>query len=218
MIERNMPIDEIIFCDTGKEFPEMYDHIIKVKSMIGDIKFTELKSEKSFDYYMFEHIITHRDKSRGTTKGYAWPRMGSRWCTTLLKINVIKKYINKLSKQFNIIEYHGIAHDEQARILKNDDGRNIRYPLDELEIVEAVALQNCYDRGFDWNGLYEIFDRVSCWCCPLKKISEIKALEKHKPKLFKELLEMDNKSWNTFRINESVQDISNRPVQITLFD
>ncbi len=27
MIEKNMPIDEIIFCDTGMEFPAMYDHI-----------------------------------------------------------------------------------------------------------------------------------------------------------------------------------------------
>lgn len=27
MIEREMPIDEIIYCDTGKEFPQMYDHI-----------------------------------------------------------------------------------------------------------------------------------------------------------------------------------------------
>ena len=29
MIEKGMPIDEIIFCDTTAEFPEMYDHIKK---------------------------------------------------------------------------------------------------------------------------------------------------------------------------------------------
>ena len=37
MLERKMPIDEIIFCDTGKEFPQMYDHIEKVQKYIGGV-------------------------------------------------------------------------------------------------------------------------------------------------------------------------------------
>lgn len=35
MLEKNMPIDEIIFCDTGKEFPQMYDYIDKVQKYMG---------------------------------------------------------------------------------------------------------------------------------------------------------------------------------------
>ena len=35
MMEKNLPIDEIIFCDTGKEFPQMYEHIEKVQKYIG---------------------------------------------------------------------------------------------------------------------------------------------------------------------------------------
>ena len=31
MIEKGYKIDEIIFLDTGVEFPEMYEHIEKVK-------------------------------------------------------------------------------------------------------------------------------------------------------------------------------------------
>ena len=27
MLQKNMPIDEIVFCDTGMEFPDMYRHI-----------------------------------------------------------------------------------------------------------------------------------------------------------------------------------------------
>lgn len=30
MIERGLPIDAVIWADTGMEFPEMYDHIAKV--------------------------------------------------------------------------------------------------------------------------------------------------------------------------------------------
>jgi len=36
MIEENMQIDEIIFCDTGVEFPAMYEHIRKVENTLKD--------------------------------------------------------------------------------------------------------------------------------------------------------------------------------------
>ena len=67
MLENNMQIDEIIYCDTGKDFPQMYKHIDKVKKYIKEKynkEITILKAEKSFDYYMFEHI-----KTRGKNKG-----------------------------------------------------------------------------------------------------------------------------------------------------
>lgn len=60
MLERDMQIDDIIFCDTGKELPQMYEHIEKVQDYIGR-KITTLKADKSFDYYMFDHIRS-RDK------------------------------------------------------------------------------------------------------------------------------------------------------------
>lgn len=63
MLEEGCRIDEIIYCDTGKEFPEMYEHIDKVEKYIGR-KITRLKAEKSFDYYMFEH-----EKTRGKNRG-----------------------------------------------------------------------------------------------------------------------------------------------------
>lgn len=54
MIELNMPIDEIIFCDTTVEFPEMYEHIDKVEKYIGR-PITRLKQEHSYEYYLLEH-------------------------------------------------------------------------------------------------------------------------------------------------------------------
>ena len=44
----------------------------------------------------------------------------------------------------------------------------------EWRITEAKALQICYDQGFDWGGLYEIYHRASCWCCPLQRIDELR--------------------------------------------
>ena len=53
MLEKGMPVDDVIFCDTGMEFPQMYEHIDKVEKYIGR-KITRLKAEHSFEWYMFE--------------------------------------------------------------------------------------------------------------------------------------------------------------------
>ena len=35
MLEKGMPVDEIIFCDTGMEFPAMYEHLQRVEQYTG---------------------------------------------------------------------------------------------------------------------------------------------------------------------------------------
>ena len=47
LIEEKRPIDRILFCDTGLEFPQMYDHLNKLEQYIGR-KITRLKAEYSF--------------------------------------------------------------------------------------------------------------------------------------------------------------------------
>ena len=73
-----------------------------------------------------------------------------------------------------------------------------RYPLVEWGITEAQALQACYDRGFDFGGLYEIYHRASCWCCPFQRIDELRKLRKHHPELWKKLLELDRRALAQF--------------------
>ena len=68
----------------------------------------------------------------------------------------------------------------------------------EWGITEAEALQICYDRGFDWNGLYEIYHRCSCWCCPFQRIDELRKLRRHRPELWKKLREMDERALGQF--------------------
>lgn len=203
MIEQNIKIDEIIFLDTGVEFPQIYNHIKKVEMFINR-PITILKSDKSFEYYMFDHIKS-RGKNKGQ-KGYSWSDFRNRWCTSRLKKDVIKKYLKKY-KGYNIIEYHGIAYDEPKRI---KDIPNIKYPLYENKITEKEALQYCYSKGFNWNGLYKKFDRLSCWCCPLKSIKELKILYNDFPELWKKLKQWDNNTYRKFRSDYSVQELEER--------
>lgn len=145
MIEKGMGIDEIIFADTGIEFPEMYDHIKKVEEYINR-PITVIKAENDFGYYMLDHIKT-RGKNKGKA-GYSWPDFRSRWCTTILKQNVFKDY---LKGQKNIIEYHGIAFDEKERAKRNKD-RNIKYPLIDWKMTGEDNLEYCYSLGFSWGA------------------------------------------------------------------
>ena len=68
----------------------------------------------------------------------------------------------------------------------------------EWGITEAQALKICYDRGFDWNGLYEIYHRCSCWCCPFQRIGELKNLRCHHPELWARLRELDKRALDQF--------------------
>ena len=203
MLEEGMTVDEILFCDTGKDFPDMSEHIEKVNTYIKEHynkTITKLQSEKPFDYYMFEHKKT-RGKNKGK-KGYGWATMRCRCCTTILKNNVINKYLSNYKDDY--VEYIGIAYDELKRI------KDKKYPLVDWKMTEKDCLEYCYNKGFNWNGLYEHFDRLSCWCCPLKNQKELKILYTYYPELWQELKQMDEKNYNKFKQNYSVKDIEKK--------
>lgn len=216
MIEEKRPIDIILYCDTGLEFPEMDDHVKKVEEYIGR-PITRLKAEKDFMYWASEHErIVRSDKIPGVKPGdkmigYGYPTPFARWCTKELKTNVIDKFLRDLKKDYEIIQYVGIAYDEPKR------ERDLNYPLIEWKMKEVDCLEYCYARGFDWGGLYEIWDRVSCWCCPLQSLDDLRKLKKYRPKLWAKLKEMDNvitklsKSNRTnFQHTKSLTDIERR--------
>ena len=212
MMELGEHIDEVICCDVGKEFPAMYRHIEKVKKIVEKegIKFTYLKAEKPWDYWMFDHNIVGKN-GNPNRKGFSWALMLGRWCTRTMKTDVIDKYFRQLRKEKNIIRCLGIAIDETARVTnKNNTGADKRLPLVEWEWTEKDCLEYCYNKGFDWEGLYEIFHRVSCWCCPLQPLQELRKLREHFPNLWEELKDMDKRTWRQFRSDYSVEDLEIR--------
>ena len=203
MLEKNMPIDDIIFCDTGKEFPQVYEHIEKVNKYIGG-GITVLRAKKTYDYYMFEHVKT-RGKNKGKM-GYGWPDMVRRWCTSRLKELPQKDYMK--GKEY--LSYIGIAYDEPKRHQNIPD--NVIHPLFDWGITEKMALEYCYEKGFDWGGLYEHFDRLSCWCCPLKNKKELEIIYKDYPELWQELKDMDKRAYNNFK-DKGIDYYENKIIQ-----
>ena len=215
MMELGMKIDVVLYCDTWMEFPAMYRHVERIKKIVEDagIKFVTLKNEKSFKYLMLEHQ-PKRGKSRqeklgGNPKGYSWAGSRFRWCTSKLKTELVKKYKSELTKQYDVVEYVGLAFDEQYR-LERESNKQHEHPLVDWKWTEKDALRYCYDKGFDWEGLYECFSRVSCWCCPLQPFAALRKLRKYFPELWQELKEMDNQTWRSFRADYSVEEMEIR--------
>lgn len=220
MLEKNEPIHSVVFFDTGWEFPEMIEHVDKLEKYTG-IEIVRLKYKYSF-YYMLNEKPVKSNKNGKIRQGNGWSSMFRRWCTGR-KLGELKKYL-KQQKDFTCCI--GFAADEVKRIpIKSKNKWPERYPLIEYDISEDEALQYCYGHGFDWGGLYKLFGRVSCYCCPLQRIGELKNLRKHKPELWAKMLEMDKPliaQGRDFRSGKSVHDFEKRfakeDEQMEMFD
>lgn len=203
LLEENRPVDLILFCDTGLEFPQMYDHIRQLEEYIQK-PITVLRAEHSFEYYFFEYHPIRKNPKLEQYDGMSWAGPRNRWCTGILKERVIGKYLSELRKQYDIVEYIGIASDEPKRV------KDKCYPLVDWGMTEADCLDYCYERGFRWGGLYDIFKRVSCWCCPLQSLEELRKLWEHFPELWEKLRAWDDATWKQYRADYSVRDLTIR--------
>ena len=205
LIEEDWPLDEIVFFDTGWEFPQMYEHIDKFEQHIGR-PITRLHPRHSFDHLMCTKPIIRRKKScpmhgKVYRYGNGWPSFLSRWCTRE-KISVIDQYCG------DALRYVGIAADEPKRI-------NARlYPLVEWGMTEADCLKMCCDHGFDWGGLYGHFGRVSCFCCPLKGLDDCRTLRKDFPQPWRRMIEMGDNvhspEGRRFKHGKTIRDLDVR--------
>lgn len=216
MLEKGMKIDCILFCDTGLEFPAMYDHIDKLERDIGR-PITRIKSEKSFEYLMFDTPVKRKSETAFTKKygknhtGYSWAGPRMRWCTAKLKDLPRDRFLRYLRDHYDVKEYVGIAADEQYRLeRKRNKNPNHLHPLVDWGMTEQDCLNYCYDHGYDWNGLYEHFKRASCWCCPLQSLQELRQLYQYYPELWQKLKEWDKRTWRKFRADYSVEQLEAR--------
>ena len=216
MLEEGVKIDCILFCDTGLEFPAMYEHLDKLERNIGR-PITRVKAEHSYEYLMFDVPVNRKEDTAFAAKfgkihdGYGWAGPRMRWCTTRLKDMPREKFLRELRQKYTVKEYVGIAADEQYRLERErNKNPNHVHPLVEWGMTEANCLKYCYARGYDWDGLYEHFKRVSCWCCPLQSLEELRQLYRYYPELWKKLKEWDKRTWRNFRADYSVEELEAR--------
>lgn len=211
------PLNEVIFFDWGMEFQAIYNNRDKVVPILQkkEIKFTELHYDTSFEYNFCEKEV---HKKNGTIQhGYSWCGGLTRWGTDRKK-RTINKYYKSLNKE--IVEYIGIAADEKPRIERAKREGQI-LPLVDFGMTEKDALEYCRIKGFDWkeNGidLYDIMDRVSCWCCKNNNLKELRNMYHYLPEYWNKLKELQNKTsfpYKTYSKNKikygTIQELEER--------
>lgn len=207
LIELNYPLDEVVFYDTGMEFECIYKIRDKIVPMLleNNIKYTELKPKEPFEYTMFEKTVKKRNGT--VSKGYSWCGGRCRWGTTE-KLKAIEKHCK------GCYEYVGIAIDEPLRLKKERKGYKV-FPLVELNMTEKDCLDYCRSKGFSWEedgiDLYDILDRVSCWCCCNKNLKELKNYYSYLPKYWNKLKELQSKTDRPMKYNKyTVFDLEER--------
>lgn len=201
LIEKEYPLDEVIFYDTEMEFQAIYGNKTKMEKILTErkIKFTVLRDSLSFLYRAFEVEIHTR--SGLIKKGNDWCGRGNvRWGTNG-KLSSINKHYKETYPDDVIVEYVGVAADETHRISKYRSKRSRKtvkvYPLVEWGMKEQDCLDYCYENGWDWKennvDLYDILDRVSCWCCGFKNQKEIKNIMTYLPEYWDRIREYESR-------------------------
>jgi 3'-phosphoadenosine 5'-phosphosulfate sulfotransferase (PAPS reductase)/FAD synthetase len=194
LIEEKWPLDIVVFYDTGMEFESIYQIRDKVRLILAErrIEYIELKPQMPFLYSMLKKEVT--SKQKGTHYGYGWCGGLCRWGTSE-KLRAIKQFKDSLAEP--VIDYVGIAADEVNRFEKSArEGKVL--PLVEWGMSEHDCLQYCHAHGFYWIeratnagtayvDLYQLLDRVSCWCCCNKNLKELRNIYSYLPQYWDRL-------------------------------
>lgn len=116
ILENKLPLDEVVFYDTGMEFQAIYavrDKLLPILQHKG-IKYTELKPKHPFLHFMFSE--PHKGKRDGIIRyGYGWCGGMCRWGTHEKLIT-----LGKYEMAQNAKVYVGIAADEKERLQKEN--------------------------------------------------------------------------------------------------
>ena len=134
---------------------------------------------------------------------------------TSLKSTLIDNFYKKEFGNEVICEYVGIAKDELSRV-QIKRSKNIKiYPLILWGMTENDCLTKCYKNGFTYqeaNGvqLYQILDRVSCYCCANKNLKELKAIYKFLPEYWQKIKDLQAKTTRQMRDDYTLEELEER--------
>ena len=191
LLRKKEPLDEIIFSDTGYEFPQMYEYIEKVEKYINEnyphVKITKLNYKSSDTWEKWAEKPFTRGENEGSTRGFPY-WIGMSWCTRELKVIPIDKYLKENVNVDFIVKYIGIAADEPKRV--RDSGES--YPLVKWKITEKQIVKRLKKMNFH-NSLYNNFSRTGCYLCPKQGLGALKILHDNYPTLWEHVVELEQR-------------------------
>ena len=193
-LENNEPLDRVVFAEVmfdhergiSGEIPEHIDWIYNVaipKLAEMGVKVDVVRAKK--DYVQLCNTVLKRGKNAGCKYGIqnSFPC----YANSELKISAIRNYYRALKKEYDIIQYVGIAKDEPIR-LQRLDGNKISL-LDRYGYTEAMAKAKCIEYDL-LSPIYRGGQRGGCWFCFNADIGRYKNIRKNYPHYWQALKDL----------------------------
>lgn len=173
---------ELVFCDTGRELPEVYTFIGQIEKYLQKLVKRIQYCGRDFDWLLRDY-------------NYYLPSIQNRWCTKDLKIIPFERYLGRKTVK-NV--YIGLRADEEREGnygLRLDV--NYKYPLREAGFgkKDVISILKC--AGLDLPDFYKWRATGGCWCCPFQRKSDWMGLKMFHPDLFERALEDERKAQET---------------------
>ncbi|ENN95677.1 hypothetical protein J422_06603, partial [Methanocaldococcus villosus KIN24-T80] len=162
---------EVIFIDTGLEFPETLKFVNKFAKEY-DINLTILKGKNFWKYLKY----------------YGIPTKDNRWCNSICKLEPLKEYLRKYktvytvdgSRKFESFSREKLSYERKSRFIKNQI--NI-FPILYWKATDVWSW--IYLNDIIYNPLYDRgFERIGCYLCPSMLSAEFLIVKQIYPELF----------------------------------
>lgn len=168
---------EYFFADTGKELPETYEYLDKLRARLG-IEITKLSADRGFDHWLDVY-------------GGMLPSPKARWCTKALKIEPIEKFVG----EDQAVSYIGIRADEENRkgYISTKGNIQARFPFIEDGLRKEDVVRILEESGIGLPKYYDWRSRSGCFFCFYqRKIEWVRLSEEH-PERFAEAVQYEEK-------------------------
>lgn len=177
LVDETLDDYEIMFADTGLEFPETLENVKKVAEYYG-------KNLK---------IASAGDSFWDSLNVFGPPTMDTRWCCKICKLGPITRLIDE-NYEGGCLSFIGQRqYESHARSISKKVWKNpwVGNQVGASPIQEWTALHiwlYIFRTKAPYNPAYENgYDRLGCWLCPSSSLADFFQLEESHPELAKKL-------------------------------
>ena len=175
ILEKNLPLDYIVFADTLAEFDEMYEYIEKFETYIKrrfNKTVTIIKPRATFEDWAYSEVDS--GERVGQIRGLPMTTVPCYWKREA-KIRPFERWLKENNiKEFK--QYIGYTYTELQRA--NVEADNQIYPLIDYHMTEDDVRDFLKERSID-NPLYKHFNRTGCYFCPKQRVDDFYNVWKH---------------------------------------
>ncbi len=167
IIKHNLPLDYVVFSDTGDEMPETYEYLKTMNKYLKrrniPLKIVKVRNKTS---------LSERCIKRKVIPSQIW-----RWCTRDMKVRPIHAFYRKLHS--HIYQYMGIDYSEVHRMKP----ASVNYVTNLYPLIDNKIDRNeCVD--LIKHAKLQIPVKSGCYFCPFNNTGRWVEIHENHPKLY----------------------------------